>query len=137
MVSGSSANLSSRSICWSNGSVMSVPSRSMNRIFLDTGDNLQGGVVFFRRAHGHAHAVGEAIVAAAVAQHDPGGAGRRHDPRGISCFKEEKITVARPDVADGGERSQRSRETLPLGHESFNRGAGGGETFRRKRGECG
>src|SRR5262245_8584665 len=63
--SGSRANLSRRSIWKSAGSVMSVPSRSMNRIFLDTGKDLQGGVVLGGGADGDADGVGNILAAVA------------------------------------------------------------------------
>src|SRR5882672_10170828 len=125
MTSGSSANLSSRSICWSNGSVMSVPSRSMNRIFLDTGQNLQGAVVFLGGADGDANVMGD--VLAAVAPDDAGGAARGHRARGIGDLDEQIVGVARPDAFDGGQFGERRGEAVALGDQRGNGLAGGRE----------
>src|SRR5882672_10278933 len=105
MTSGSSANLSRRSICWSNGSAMSVPSRSMNRIFLDTGQNLQGGVIFLGAADGDTDTVGN--ILAAVAPDDAGGAAGRHGPGGVRDLDEQVVGIARPDALHRGQLWQR------------------------------
>src|SRR6188508_274098 len=113
MASGSSANLSRRSIWKPAGSVMSVPSRSMNKIFLDTGHDLQGFSVLGGGADGDADGVGN--VLAAVAPDDAGAARQAHRGGGIRDGDEQVIGVARPDLLHGGQPGQRGREASALG----------------------
>src|SRR6187200_1801552 len=104
MASGSSANLSRRSIWKPAGSVMSVPSRSMNKIFLDTGHDLQGFVVLGSSADGDADGIGD--ILAAIAPDDAGAAGKGHRSGGIRDGDEQVIGVARPDLLHGGQLGQ-------------------------------
>src|SRR4051812_23952043 len=94
MQSGSSTNLSSRSTCWSKGSAIKVPSRSMKRIFLDTGKGLQGGVVFVRGSDGDADVIAHVFVAAAP--HNSSRAPRSHDGARVTRFEQDVVGVRWP-----------------------------------------